>query len=146
MTPESLLTGGRYKLSITEFELADNAGNRLGDSLRVHYFNVIDSDSLGSISGETIVSITGKENDFVFLTFQKIGGRAFDLTTSAGSFNIELPGGRYLLSGFIDSDNDSVKSVGSVSPYKLGETMSVYPDTISVRTRFETAEIQFEFR
>ena len=146
LTPEALFAGGRYQLSITEFELADKAGNRLGDSLRVHYFNVIDSDSLGSISGETLLSIAGKERDFVHLTFQKVGGRAFDFTTPAGTFNIELPGGKYVLSGFIDSDNDSVKGVGSVNPYKLGETMATYPDTISVRTRFETAGIQFEFR
>ena len=146
LTPRALLTGGRYQVAITEFELADIAGNRLGDSLRVHYFNVIDSDSMGSISGETILSITSKENDLVRLTFQNVGGRTFDLTAPAGAFNIELPGGRYLLSGFIDSDRDSVKSAGSVVPYFPAETMAAYPDTISVRARFETAGIQFEFR
>ncbi len=146
LSPQSQLTGGRYRLDMTEFELADKAGNRLGDSSRVHYFNVIDSDSLGSISGETSVSIAGKENDLVRLTFQKVGGRAFDLTTSPGVFRIDLPGGRYLMSGFIDSDGDSLKSSGSIVPYLPAETMAAYPDTISVRARFETAGIQFEFR
>lgn len=146
LTPQTLLTGGRYRLDITEFELADIAGNRLGDSARVHFFNVIDADSLGSISGQTIVALVGKENDLVRMTFQKVGGRTFDLTATPGAFRIELPGGRYLLSGFVDSDGDSVKSPGSFRPYLPAETMAIYPDTIAVRARFETAEIQFEFR
>ena len=147
LTPDTLEPGARYRLEITEFELADLSGNRVGDSLRQHVFTIIDADSLGSISGETMIEIAGKENDSVMLSFSKVGEhRTFDMATSSGAFRIDLPAGKYLLSGFVDSDGDGEKGNGSVEPYALAETMAEYPDTIAVRARFETAGIQFEFR
>jgi hypothetical protein len=147
LNPDTLEAGGKYQLDITEFELADHAGNRLGDSLRSQSFSVIDSDSLGSIAGRTVIVIEGKQSDSVVLTFEGIGGRrSFDLAAAPGDFRIELPAGKYLLTGFVDSNGDGKKGNGSVVPYKLAETMAVFPDTIAVRARFETAGVQFEFR
>ncbi|MCK4372973.1 MAG: Ig-like domain-containing protein, partial [candidate division Zixibacteria bacterium] len=147
LTPDTLEPGARYRLEITEFELADLSGNRVGDSLRQHVFTVIDADSLGSISGEAMIEIAGKENDSVMLSFSKVGEqRTFDMAASSGTFRIDLPAGKYLLSGFVDSDGDGEKGNGSVEPYALAETMAEYPDTIAVRARFETAGIQFEIR
>jgi hypothetical protein len=59
---------------------------------------------------------------------------------------VDLPGSKYLLSGFIDSDLDGKKGKGSIDPFRLAETSASYPDTIAVRPRFETAEIKFEFK
>jgi len=147
LIPDTLEPGAKYRLDITEFELADYAGNRLGDSLTSRTFNTIDTDSLGSIAGKTSVAIEGKEKDPLVLSFARIGGqRSFKLGTAPGEFRIELPAGKYLLSGFVDSDGNGEKGNGSVLPYRLAETMAVYPDTITVRARFETAGIDFEFR
>lgn len=147
LNPDTLEAGGRYRLDITEFELADRAGNRLGDSLGTRSFHVIDTDSLGSIAGATVVAIEGKGSDPIVLKFEGIGGkRSFDLATMPGDFRVELPAGKYLLSGFVDSNGDGKKGNGSVTPYMLAETMAVFPDTIAVRARFETAGIQVEFR
>jgi hypothetical protein len=59
---------------------------------------------------------------------------------------VDLPGGKYLMSGFIDSDLDGERDNGSIHPFRLAETAASYPDTISVRPRFETTGITFEFR
>jgi hypothetical protein len=145
--PSELKEGKSYSLSITEFEIADMAGNLLGDSLRGYPFSTLDSDSLGSVSGEVGVEIAGQQDSPVVLSFKKVGTKqVFDLSVSERKFKIDVPAGKYLLSGFIDSDLDGQKGNGSIYPFRLAETSANYTDTISVRARFETAGVHFEFK
>lgn len=145
--PVELKEGATYRLAVTEFEITDLAGNVLGDSLREYPFSILASDSLGSVSGEVVIDIAGKENSPVVLSFRHPGGRQIlDLPVSGREFKVDLPGGNYLLSGFVDSDLDGQKGNGAIYPFRLAETSAAYPDTISVRPRFETTGIRFEFR
>lgn len=139
--------GVRYRFEITEFEIVDRSGNRLGDSLRSYTFSTFDRDSLGSISGRVAIDIAGKKSDPVRLSLRRTNdGRVFDLPVSAASFTMSLPPGQYLLSGFIDSDFNDRPGNGTLMPFSTSETRSVFPDTISVRARFETAGIEITFR
>jgi hypothetical protein len=147
MQPDKLAEGAAYRLSIIESEIVDLAGNPLGDSLSEYQFSTFDPDSLGSVSGEVVINIPGKESLPVVLSFRQLSSqRTFDVTISGRQFKVDLPGSKYLLSGFIDSDLDEKKGKGSIYPYRLAETSASYPDTIAVRPRFETAEIKFEFK
>ncbi|MDH4156066.1 MAG: Ig-like domain-containing protein [candidate division Zixibacteria bacterium] len=139
--------GGRYRLAVTEFDIADLAGNTLGDSLRTYSFAVLDDDSLGSVGGMINIGLPGRQGDIVALQFSKVGtDQVFDMTAAAGDFTIRLPAGRYLLSGFIDTDVDGKRFAGSIYPFRLSETQATHPDTVAVRARFETTDIQFNFR
>lgn len=145
--PTQLKEGMSYTLAITEFEIADIAGNVLGDSLREYSFSSLDSDSLGSISGETVIQIAGERDRPVVLSFKRVGTKQiFHLPVSARKFAIDVPSGKYLLSGFIDSDLDGKKGNGSIYPFRLAETSASFQDTVSVRARFETAGVYFEFK
>lgn len=144
---ESYISGMNYHLHITEFEIIDYAGNEMGDSLKEYKINLLNNDSLGSISGEIKVSLESKSNKPAVLDFLKTeNNQFFRLPVSGKNFKISLPAGKYILSGFIDSDNNGERGLGSLFPYKYSETTATFPDTISVRARFETAEILFEFK
>ena len=139
--------GGKYRLAVTEFDIVDLAGNTLGDSLRSYDFSVLDDDSLGSVAGTIDIGLPDRQESIVALQFSKVGtDQVFDLTATAGIFAGNLPAGRYLLSGFIDSDRDGKRFAGSIYPFQLSETQAIHPDTIAVRARFETTDIQFNFR
>ncbi|MFQ5499022.1 MAG: Ig-like domain-containing protein [Candidatus Zixiibacteriota bacterium] len=147
LEPSQLVAGSRYRLDLAEFDLIDLAGNKLGDSLTTYRFFTLDSDSLGSVSGRIETDIAGTEGNPVVLSFKKLGNQQeFALPVHGRRFTIDLPGGRYLLSGFIDRNFDGRRSLGSIYPFQLSETVGSYPDTIAVRARFETSDIVMEFK
>ncbi len=147
LKPEQLLAGQKYRLDIAQFDLADRAGNLVGDSLTVYGFSTLDTDSLGSISGEVKISLTDRNESPVILKFKHTGGKgSYNLTSHDRRFAIDLPAGQYILSGFIDQDANGEFSPGTIIPFRPAETQAVYPDTIGVRARFETAGIEFEFK
>lgn len=142
-----LRPGHNYRLDVTEFDIMDRAFNMLGDSLRTYAFGIYDPDSLGSVSGDIIIADSAKEGAPVVLAFESSAGDFADtITVQSGTFSVALPSGRYLIRGFIDSDRNGEISNGSLFPYRLSETRAVYPDTVAVRARFETAGIEFEFK
>jgi len=144
LTPSGLEAGRDYRLDITEFELADGSGNVLGDSLRSYAFSITDEDDLGSISGEVRVLVAGREDDPTVITAENVDTRAvYRETFSPGPFHFKLPGGKYILSGFVDSDADGISDLGRLDPFEYAETKALHADTIAVRSRFETAGIEF---
>jgi len=148
LTPAELLPGHNYRLDITEFDIIDRSGNVMGDSLTSYNFSILDTDSLGAISGRVAVDLPGKTGHPIKLFFNKVvgGKESFQLDIDSEEFKIDVPAGKYLLSGFIDSDMNGEKGNGTILPFRLAETMAFYPDTVSVRARFETSEILFEFK
>ncbi len=146
-TSDDIRSGGRYQLKMTEFEIADVAGNTLGDSLREYPVTTLDPDSTGTVSGVVNIRLPERQQSPVVLSFRKIADlQTFDLPVDGRSFKIELPAGRYLAGGFIDVDSNGVRDPGSAVPYLLSESVMAHPDTIAVRARFETAGIVFEFK
>lgn len=143
----SLREGRSYRLDVTEFDILDLSGNPLGDSLTQRSFQLFDPDSLGTISGEILVLLEHRKTAPAILSFRKLDNdRLFDLPVSSRTFSITVPPGKYLLSGFLDSDDDGRRGKGSLLPFVFSETTSEYPDTIRVRARFETSGIQMEFK
>lgn len=144
---DTLAEGGRYTMSMAEFEIVDLAGNIMGDSIKSFSFSVLSSDSLGSISGTLLMELPKKDKSTKQLSFTDLKSRqSFELKVTGNSFTTELPSGKYLMSGFLDENNNSRRDLGSVRPYTFAETFSQSTDTISVRARFETAGIEFKFK
>lgn len=139
--------GENYKLIVTEFELMDLAGQVVGDSLREYTFSTIDSNTLGSISGEVVVQIPQKGNDPVNLTLTNIDNKTdYKLKVTNNKFKLDVISGRYIMSAHIDSDNDNEFGNGSIKPFKYAETIANFSDTIKVRARFETTGIIFDIK
>jgi hypothetical protein len=146
------LPGKKYRLDVAEFDLKDLTGQQLGDSIGSTKFSTLDNDSLGSVSGQLMIRLLGRETAPALLTFRNAANsQSFDLevapldktaTDDNRPFAIDLPAGAYLVSGFLDSDQDGAFSPGGIRPFRLAETRLVHPDTIAVRARFETAEVQ----
>lgn len=146
LSPE-ISAGHNYRLVVTDFELRDRAGNALGDSLSEHRFVTIDDDSLGSISGLISRLIPGQEEQPVILKFLKVGEKSpMTMTVEGEQFRFEVPSGDYLLTALLDRNGDGQAGVGSACPFGFAETQADYPDTISVRARFETTGIVFEIK
>ncbi|HVP06431.1 MAG TPA: Ig-like domain-containing protein [Candidatus Acidoferrum sp.] len=145
--PDKLYSGASYRLQVTEFDVLDHAGNRLGDTLREYKFQTLNTDSLGTISGDLAVDLPGKTDNPVVMAFDNVVKKQkFNLTVTGTRFTIDVPAGKYLLSGFIDSDRNGKRNLGSIFPYFPCETAADYPDTVVVRARFETTGIKFEFK
>ncbi|MEW5795432.1 MAG: Ig-like domain-containing protein [Candidatus Zixiibacteriota bacterium] len=156
LDPERLNAGSKYRLDVTEFDIRDLSGNALGDSLRSYNFATLDDDSVGSISGRIVVALPDKNRQTARLSFAEVESkREFPLKVEASQtpgvqsesrdFAINVPPGMYLLSGYLDSNGDGKLTPGSIRPYHLAETVAILTDTITVRARFETAEIELKF-
>ena len=144
---DSLIDGAAYSMSMAEFEIFDLSGNVLGDSIQSFGFSVIDVDSLGSISGRITVELADKMESIKQLTFTRVSGdQSFDIKVPGNIFTTELPSGKYLMSGYLDENNNGKRDLGSTFPFTFAETFAKSSDTISVRARFETAGIEFKFR
>ncbi len=140
-------TGAIYRLKVTQFEIADFAGNVMGDSLTEYVIVTLDPDSLGTISGEISIDIPDRGQSPVFAAFTKISNRQiFDLPITGREFKIDVPAGKYLVSAFLDLNSDGERDLGSAVPYRFSESMTTYSDTIAVRARFETTGAQIEFK
>ena len=147
LTPDTLISGSAYKLNIAEFEIADPSGNVMGDSLTAFAMNTLNTDSLGTIVGTIAIGLRDKAADPTVLIFREIANKFTDtLTVKGREFTVNVPRGKYLLSGFLDSNKDGKRTDGSLHPFRLAETAAVYGDTISVRARFETTGIEMTFK
>jgi len=144
LVPDTLRSGLQYSLDVTEFEVADMSGNLLGDSLVSFPFSTMHADSLGWISGQVTVTISGKELDPVRLEFTNLSTyQDYFASADSLSYKLAVPGGKYVVKGFVDSDRDSTLSGGSLFPFRSAETFFRFDDTIAVRARFETDGVDF---
>ncbi len=138
--------GKAYFVVLDEKTYFDLAGNSVGDSISVFKFNTYDSDSLGEASGQIEYGLPIDSNVISYLTFGEVSNKKrFTQRVSGNHFSFNLPSGKYLLSGFIDSNNNGNYDSGSLFPFGLAETMALGADTIRVRARFETAGLIFKF-
>ena len=144
VVPDSLIPGLDYRAEMAEFEVSDLAGNILGDTLRSFAFGTANPDKLGWIVGTVRLELSDDATGPVHLRLRSPDGkRNFPAVTIDDGFRVELPAGDYLLSGYIDANQNDVRDYGHVWPYQFAETYAEYTDTITVRAKFETTGIEF---
>jgi hypothetical protein len=140
------LTWGRgYTMIADPSMITDLSGNAIGDSVILFNFKTYDEDSLGSISGSVTVDSALSGRPYLFV--KDITGREFiNAPVPDGTFEYQLPPGKYLLSGFLDGNGNGVFDYGSLDPFKFSETFTHHPDTVRVRARFESAGVEVNYK
>ena len=137
-----------YLLHINLEEVEDLSGNPAADSVWTMKFTTVNTDTFGIISG-TIITDAGFDVPLYVSAIPLKGkGRKVGTKVSAeGKFRLEdiLPG-NYFLDIFADSDRDGTYSSGSLAPYLNAELYFQSPDTVSVRSRWETSGHTIDFR
>ncbi len=142
-----LRSGISNLINIDQKLLADLNGNIAGDSIAQFQFQTFDDDSLGFISGDVSFSPGMDSSGMVYLTFTNTDlQRDFERMIPGESFTFSLPPGKYLLRGYLDRNENGSQDPGSLLPLVYSETWTMYPDTIRVRSRFETAGVEFLFK
>ena len=138
--------GKSYTVSIDENSVRDLSGNSAGDSLMTYRFNTYNADSLGSVSGTIGFGPTLDTTGIPYLVFSGKTKETIKIPVLNRQFDFSLPPGKYILRGFLDRNADGAQDPGSLFPFRYAETAMIYPDTIRVRARFETAGIEVNFK
>lgn len=117
----------------------------LADSLCSYYFCVVSERELGQVSGKVIAP---KEMEKpVVLNFRNLSKRDRPLSkrlAKAGDFKMDLlPEGKYLIDGFADVDENGRYSAGRLQPFQFAEPFHFSADTLKVRKRWETENVEF---
>lgn len=147
--PMAPLTGGcRYTLRLDGAAIRDRSGNRLTDSTITITFVTLDPAALGQISGDIRMTSIPDPSAPVVMTFVPAGqGTRREMALAAGvrRYLADLAPGYYTIDAFVDVNADGVYSAGSIVPFQPAEPFTTRPDTIRVRSRFESAGILIEF-
>lgn len=149
-SPDTLLLGKmKYQTKPKSQKILDLFGNPMTDSVWFLTFTTLNPDTLGSISGK--VEALGKSiSADIVLTLSLIdkGGKRYQKTLpQPGSFLFEnvLPG-KYMVDAYVDLNKDRNLTIGNPRPFVLCEPFTFFPDTVTVRSRWETEGVELKFR
>lgn len=145
---EPLLSATNYALRINAKSWLDYAGNQFQDSLIALRFSTIDGNLFGTVSGK-VVTFGDIDPQNLIIEANLTGARSFQRQTridSTGFYKLEdLAPGKYTFSIWEDRNNDEQYDFGRLIPYIPAEPYRVYREQINVRSRWETAEVNWEF-
>jgi hypothetical protein len=144
---DTLRQGVTYNAILSLDVVTDLAGNRPADSITSFKFETINHDSLGSFSGSVDLRRMGSgqtaEIFFARIPTGKWKKLEYDVS---GHFHREVVPGKYRFGGFVDRDNDGFLSTGKLSPFRYAEPLLFFDDTVTVRPRFETEDIELNIK
>ncbi len=146
---EKMRTDRRYQISIdTSANLVDRVGNRLSDTLPTTglSFIALSADSLGKISGTISNELYPDSLYSTVITFKRVQAEGFYTITATRQFTIDLPGGKYLVSAFVDRDLDGQYGLGQLRPFIPAEQFIKLKDTVTVRPRFDISGLEVIFK
>ena len=136
----------QYQLYISEFDIVDLSGNRMGDSTTKQTILIINPDSLGTVTG-TIKSIENMNNFDSYLQLRNlVTQQLFTFYTSEANFHIEVPQGQYFINGYADINKNQKRDFGNIKPLEFAEPFFQSTDTLKIRARFETTNVILEFK
>jgi len=126
-----------YRVAIDSSGIADLSGDVSGDT--TFTFKTINADTLSEISGTVLDSDSLVQGPF-FLKIKQIENTSIQYETTIavpGPYHIpQILPGNYFLQCYRDEDANGSYSFGKVDPFQHSERFYVYPDTISVRSRW----------
>jgi hypothetical protein len=144
-TGSRLLKGpAAYRLMVSLDSIADWLGRRIADTTLVWEIQTYKPDTLGTVRGRI------DEDGDRLVQITRIGQPPFSrrqLLRGAVEFTFDylLPG-RYNLTAFRDDDGSGRYSYGRLTPWKPSEVFVSYPDTVSVRSNWETSNVNVQFK
>ncbi|MCJ7507383.1 MAG: Ig-like domain-containing protein [candidate division Zixibacteria bacterium] len=145
---DSLRGSSTYRAGLDGNNVFDLAGNHMLDTSFKILFTTVNLDTLGQLSGKIEVSDTSYR-DIIVTAIQSGNGLTGDYRKTlkiSGQyrFNNLLPG-KYLISAFLDLNRNGKLDLGNPFPFVPAEPQVVYPDIITVRSRWETEGINLTF-
>ncbi len=149
--PASLLTMGmQYTIKITMDSVIDFSRNAKKDSTISRRFETVEDKVLSSINGIVADEVKNAKGKIylsaVNLTRKDFNPKMIQLD-SLGQFKFErLLDGKYVLSGFRDSDSNGVYAFGKPFPYLPAERFTNFPDTLKLRARWPLEGVMIRFK
>lgn len=139
---DPLVPGARCKLSFLLSGISDRAGNRGVDSTWSSTFSIADPALAGEIAGR----VYGAAGRSVIVSSRKVAAAVSQskgaVTAADGSYRI--PGrepGNYTIWCWEERVHDGCYTPGTLAPFVFAEPFAVSSDTVEVRARWETGEI-----
>ena len=142
--PAALQGGKSYSVIMLGDSLKDIFGNPSADSLVTIGFKTLDAEKTGSISGQVGNSVADLK---VVLERLGKGGRSWQTAADGeGQFKlVQLPAGEYRLWLYQDKDRNERFSAGRFDPFTYSEPFMPGLDTVRVRARWETENVNLQF-
>ena len=138
----------RYEVSLDIDMIRGAAGNILADSENSITFRVAPADTLGLIRGSIEdTNVTGNAEYRILL--KHLDTDSIKEVTVKDSLNWSAGGvlpGRYVALAYRDNDGNGELFRGTVKPYKPAEAVAIYPDTVTVESRWPSDGIDFGFK
>ncbi len=137
--------GLSYRFQIITRELRSVWGDTLADSTITRTIHTLSADEFGSLSGRYNSEKPLPYDVFLDILSLRDRKKVKRIRLNAdNTFEADLLAeGYYQLSGFIDLNKDGEHSTGSLFPFQFAEPFYMQTDTIRVRKRWETENIQF---
>jgi hypothetical protein len=142
---ESWHSAADYTIQITPDSLRDIFGNRPSDSLIIRSFTTLDLEDLGAITGR--VEDAEANLRIVAEPLEETGTVKETAVSENGDYRFDdLPTSHYRLWLYQDLDGNQDYSPGQLEPFTSSEPFRVMDDTIRVRPRWVTEEVNFSWK
>ncbi len=148
-TPQQRLGHGRvHIITLNAAGVRDRAGNAMEQRTASAWFRTAEAERSGSLSGG-ILRQGLPDSGMVFVRAHWLDGNLSESRVRSRHQEYhfpELPPGRYLLSAFLDLDENGRFSYGNPVPFVPSEPYWISLDTVMVRSRWETAGVDVVLR
>ncbi|MFA4838716.1 MAG: Ig-like domain-containing protein [Candidatus Neomarinimicrobiota bacterium] len=148
LTPKDpLKSASNYTLIFLSQKWKDAAGNFFKDSVITQTFGAVDINQFGSVSG---VVKTDTTIDFrklivaVQLSTENFQRQTHPDSTGKFAFPSLLPG-KYSARIWFDRNGNEAYDAGQIIPYQIAEPYKDLPNAITIRSRWETAEVELKY-
>jgi hypothetical protein len=143
-TRGDLEPGKNFRFTLQTNLIKSIWGDTLADTVYNHIFSTVSDAEFGSISGRVKLDPEVYKYLFLFSVNIKNKQKVFDTkNTGNQTFRIDwLPEGYYIFKGFIDLDKNNKWSPGKLKPFQYAEPFFIKEDTVRVRKRWETSELE----
>ena len=142
------IEGYEYVVDFDIDSLKSISGTTLSGEENELSFRVVLSDTLGFLAG-TIEDSTGTEDSIYHIVIKHLDTeKIFDITVDdPPNWSTEgmLPGS-YILYAFCDKDTDGTFFSGTLDPYRAAEHIVVFPDTVTVNSRWTKENLKIIFK
>ncbi len=137
-----------YVIDLEGSVIRDLSGHVTADTAVTVRFRTLDEERLGSVSGAVERRSYPPEAPAVILAFGPAGRAQTCRHQASGSEYIldrMLPGA-YVMAAFLDLNRDGRWNPGRPAPFQFAEPLWLAADSVSVRSRWETAGVTITFR
>lgn len=142
---ENLKPEKDYLLKLQLGKFVDINGNRT-DSLFTMKFKTISGLDFTGLSG-FVINLDYNKNPVLILENGETPDLNYEQKLISEKFEFtRVEPGKYILWCYLDENNDGKYNYGWPEPIKYSERFSFYPDTLTLRPRWEVTDLNFKFK